>query len=538
MRFDRREFLTAAGAALAAPYLLRADERPAKGLVIGQPEGEEAGVAMFAAGGNAVDAVVSAALVAGVVALPSTGIGGYGGHLVVAKPDGKVFALDFNSTAPAAAKPDMFGADEKGIVKDRVNAHGWLASGVPGVLAGMQLALDTFGAKKFPEVAKPAIKYARDGFALKKNWAGAIKANAARLAKDPGSAKLYLKGGQPLAEGEKYRNPDLATMDQKLADNGRVDAVYKGDIADKIAAAFKKNGGLVTAADLAAYKPQEVTPLSLDWSGHTVYTPPPSAGGLTVLQALATLKALGWEKFDPKEPATAQARVEALRIAWGDRLRLLGDPKHADAPVEKLLSEKYAKDSGDRVRAAIKAGKPVEVWTEERPAGGTIHLSAADASGMMVALTFTHGEAFGAQVTVDGLGLTLGHGMSRFDPRPGRANSVAPGKRPLHNMCPTVVTKGGKPVLALGATGGRRIPNTLFDLLAYRVGEGRELADAVKAPRLHTEGGLTLSLEAAWPPAVVDHFKKVGYEVKAGPGANLSAVERDPGTGTVRSANR
>jgi gamma-glutamyltranspeptidase/glutathione hydrolase len=538
MRFDRREFLmTAAGATLAAPHL-RADDRPQKGVVIGQPEGAEVGVAMLAAGGNAVDAVVTAALVAGVVALPSTGIGGYGGHLVVAKPDGKVFALDFNSVAPAAAKPDMFGADEKGSVKDRINAHGWLASGVPGVLAGLQLALDKFGTRKFPEVAKPAIKYARDGFALKKNWAGAIKANAARLAKDPGSAKLYLKGGQPLAEGETFRNPDLAAMLQKLADRGGVDAFYTGDIADKIAAAFKTNGGLVTAADLAAYQPQEVTPLSLEWCGHTIYTPPPSAGGLTVLQALATLKALAWEKLDPKEPATAQARVEALRIAWGDRLRLLGDPKHADVPVEKLLSEKYAKESAERVRAAVKAGKPVAVRTDERPAAGTIHLSAADAAGVMVALTFTHGEAFGAQVTVDGLGLTLGHGMSRFDPRPGRANSVGPAKRPLHNMCPTVATKGGKPVLALGATGGRRIPNTLFDVLAYRLGEGRELADAAKAPRLHTEGGLTLSLEPTWAPGVVEHLKKVGYEVKRGPGANLNAVERDPGTGTLRSANR
>jgi len=155
----------------------------------------------------------------------------------------------------------------------------------------------------------------------------------------------------------------------------------------------------------------------------------------------------------------------------------------------------------------------------------------------MVALTFTHGEAFGAQVTVDGLGLTLGHGMSRFDPRPGRANSIGPGKRPLHNMCPTIVIKDGKPVLALGATGGRRIPNTLFDVLTYRIGEGRELAAAVKAPRVHTEGDLNLALEASWPAAVVDHFKSAGYTVKTGPGASLSAIERAE-SGSVTSAAR
>src|SRR5262249_46857979 len=161
--------------------------------------------------------------------------------------------------------------------------------------------------------------------------------------------------------------------------------------------------------------------------------------------------------------------------------RHLGDPKHAVVPVETLLSVEHAKISAELVQAAVKAKKPVAAASDGRPAGGTIHLTAVDASGLAVALTFTHGEAFGACVTVDGLGLIRGHGMSRFDPRPGRPNSVGPGKRPLHNMCPTVVTKGGKPVLALGATGGRRIPNTLYDVLSYRLGEGRELADAVKA---------------------------------------------------------
>jgi gamma-glutamyltranspeptidase/glutathione hydrolase len=537
MTLDRRQFLTASGALLAARPVLRAADEP-KGLVIGQAEGAAAGNATLASGGNAVDAVVTAALVAGVVALPSTGIGGYGGHVVVAKPDGKVFAIDFNSAAPAAAKADMFGADAKGVVADRVNAHGWLAAGVPGVLAGLQLALDKFGTKGLADVAKPAIQFARDGFALKKNLAAAVKAHAARLAKDPASAKLYFKKGEPLAEGETFRNPDLAAMLQKLADKGRVDAFYRGDVADAVAAAFKKNGGLVTAADLAAYRPELVPPLALEWRGHTIHTPPPTAGGLSALQALATLQALDRDKFGAKEPATVRARVEALRIAWHDRLRVLGDPKHADVPVERLLSEKYAAESADRVRAALKAGKPVEARGEPRPGGGTIHLNAVDPSGLMVALTFTHGEAFGAQVTVDGLGLTLGHGMSRFDPRPGRANSVGPGKRPLHNMCPTVVTKGGKPVLALGATGGRRIPNTVFDVLAYRLGEGRELADAVKAPRVHTEGDVALALEAAWPAAVADHFKGVGYAVRTGPGANLSALERDPAMGVVRAASR
>lgn len=532
----RRRFLASA-AALVFPGSGRADE-PAKGLVTGQTEGAAAGNAVLAAGGNAVDAVVSAALVAGVVAVPSTGIGGYGGHLTLARPDGKVFALDFNGTAPTAARPDMFAADEAGAVKGRVNAHGWLASGVPGVMAGLQSALDRWGTRSFAEVVKPAVRFAREGFPVSRGLAGAIKAARDRFARDSGSANLFLNNGEPLAAGDTFRNPDLAAMLEALAAKGRVDDFYTGAIAGKIAAAFRANGGLVTAADLAAFKPAEVAPLSLEWRGHVIHTPPPTAGGITVLQALGTLAALGWEKWDPKNPATVQARVEALRIAWHDRLRFLGDPKFVDVPVGKLLSAEYAGESAGRVRAAVKAGKPVAAASDDRPAGGTIHLTAVDASGLAVALTFTHGEAFGACVTVDGLGLVLGHGMSRFDPRPGRANSVGPGKRPLHNMCPTVVTRGGKPVLALGATGGRRIPNTLYDVLSYRIGEGRELADAVKAPRLHTEGDLTLSLEAAWPAATTEHFKNVGYSVKTGPGASLNAIDRDPATGAVRSAAR
>jgi gamma-glutamyltranspeptidase/glutathione hydrolase len=532
----RRRFLASA-AALAVPHFARADE-PARGLVTGQVEGAAAGNAVLAAGGNAVDAIVSAALVAGVVAVPSTGIGGYGGHLTLARPDGKVSALDFNGTAPAAARPDMFGADETGAVKGRVNVHGWLAAGVPGVLAGLQAALDRWGTRPFAEVVKPAIKFARDGFPVSRGLAAAIKNARDRFARDPGSAKLFLRNGEPLAQGDTFRNPDLAAMLQALADKGRVDDFYTGAVAGKIAAAFKANGGLVTAADLAAFKPAEVAPLALEWQGYTIHTPPPTAGGLSVLQALGTLKALGWEKWDAKDPATVQARVEALRIAWHDRLALLGDPKHADVPVGKLLSPEYARESAERVRAAVKARKPVAAGSDGRPAGGTIHLTAVDASGLAVALTFTHGEAFGACVTVDGLGLILGHGMSRFDPRPGRPNSVGPGKRPLHNMCPTVVTEGGKPVLALGATGGRRIPNTLYDVLSYRVGQGRELADAVKAPRLHTEGDLALTLEAAWPAGVPGYFKQAGYTLKTGPGANLNAIERDPATGAVRPAAR
>lgn len=537
---DRRRFLhLAACIPLLETPSLAADTPAAKGRVLGQPEGAAAGMAVLEAGGNAVDAVVAAALTAGVVAAQQCGIGGYGGHLVIGRPDGRKTAIDFNTMAPAAAREEMFPLDDQGKVKGGVNSRGWLAAGVPGTLAGMQLALDRYGTWKFGRVAEPAIKYAREGYAVSAGLAAAIKLSQERLKRDPTLTRLFFPRGQPLGVGDRVRNPELADMLQKLADRGSVESFYRGDIAEVIARAFKENGGLVTAQDLAAYQAREVEPLALEWAGHTIYTAPLTAGGLTILQALGTLKALGWEKWDSSDPKTTQARVEALRIAWHDRLRLLGDPQQAKVPVDQvLLAPRYAELSAERVRLALKHKKPVEVQSDGRSAGGTIHLTAMDAAGLTVALTLTHGESFGAQVAVAGLGLILGHGMSRFDPHPKHPNAPGPGKRPLHNMCPTVVFRDGKPLLGLGATGGRRIPNTLFDVLSYRLGQGLPLVEAVNRPRLHTEGDIQLTLEMGWPEEQKKYLQQVGYEIKAGRGATLNAVERGQQPGMFLYAMR
>ena len=352
---DRRQFLNVSGSArrCIAPSCHRPRREPdakPKGLVIGQPQAAEAGNAMLAAGSNAVDAAVAAALVAAVVSVHNTGIGGYGGHLVVARPDGTVAAIDFNTTAPAALKPDTFAVDAKGNVKGDTNTYGYLAAGVPGVLAGLQLALDRFGTQGFASVVKPAIRYARDGFPIDRGLANATKGAQERFSRDPASARIFYPAGEPLAAGATLRNPDLADMLQTLAKRGNVATFYKGDIADRIAAAFRRNGGLVTVDDLAAYRALEVKPLAIDFQGHRLFTPPPTAGGLTTLQALATLQALGWPKWDASDPASTQARVEALRIAWNDRLRYLGDPRKVVVPVERLLSEAYAIERGPRSR--------------------------------------------------------------------------------------------------------------------------------------------------------------------------------------------
>jgi gamma-glutamyltranspeptidase/glutathione hydrolase len=543
--WNRREVLRLAGGALLGGVLGvsgRADEPPpakSKGRVVGQPLAAKAGEEVLAAGGNAVDAAVAAALTAGVVAVPGCGIGGYGGHMVIALAGGKkVTAIDFNSTAPAAAREDLFPLNEKGEVKDGVNVHGWLATGVPGTLAGMQLALDRYGTLPFRKVVQPAIRYARDGFEVSANFASAVKGARAQLLKDAGSARLLLNKGEPLQQGDTFRNPDLGDLLTALAEQNSVETFYRGDIAKRIAAAFQKNGGLVTEEDLAAYRAREVEPLEWTWGSHSIRTAPLTAGGATVLEALMILKELGWEKRPPDDPRTTHAQLETLRLAWDDRLRFFGDPEKGEVPLKRLLSEEHARESAAKVEKAIAEKKPAPTESDGRPADGTIHLSAADAQGNLVALTLTHGDSFGAQVTVDGLGLILGHGMSRFDPRPGKANSLAPGKRPLHNMCPTVVLRDGQPVLALGATGGRKIPNMVFNVLAHCVGRGRSLEEAVAALGMHTVGDYNVTLEAKWPEAELEYLRDVGYTVKTGPGATVQALRFDPKTADSRTASR
>jgi gamma-glutamyltranspeptidase/glutathione hydrolase len=543
-RLHRRDLLKLTAAAYLTrrlPRLTAAEppSRPVMGRVEGYALAAPAGEAVLAAGGNAVDAAVAAALVAAVVGPQHCGVGGYGGHMTIATGDGsKVAAIDFNTAAPAAATPDMFAPDANGQVKDRINFYGWKAAGVPGILAGMQLALDRFGSKTFADVAEPAIRYARDGFPVSSNLATALRANQKRLAADPASAKLYLPDGEPPKAGSTMTIPDLAALLETLAKRGSVDSFYRGDIAARIAAAFQAHGGLVTTADLAAYHAREVEPLALAWRGATIRTPPPTAGGATILETLAILKALNWDQWPADDPRSLPAQLEAMRLAWDDRLRFFGDPVKGDVPLGRILSQEHASELAGKVQQALRDHKPVPAQTDGRPAGGTVNLCAVDGHGMMVAVTLTHGGSFGAQVTVDGLGLTLGHGMSRFDPRPGHPNSPGPGKRPLHNMCPTVVLRDGKPVMAVGARGGRKIPNAILEVLAQTIGRGVALKDAVAAPRVHTEGGLRVELETAWPESAAARLKEGGYTVVRAPSAFVSAVWRDPASGAVGGASR
>jgi gamma-glutamyltranspeptidase / glutathione hydrolase len=543
-RLTRRAALRLGAATVVAPFVLRSAAPPANphGILSGEPTAEKVAARVLADGGNFVDALVAGALAGAVAAPHQTGIGGYGAAIIIARADGKrVVCIDANSAAPAAARPDMFKPDGKGNVPGRVNETGWLAAGVPGILAGLQLALDRHGTRPFRELVAPAIVIARDGFKLSDALAKTIASFAPLARSHEGGRKLFFKDGAPLAAGDTYRNPEVAALLETLAQRNSVDSFYRGDLAQRIGEAFQKHGGLVTPKDMAAYQAREVEPLRLEWNGFDLRTAPLTAGGLTVFQALATLREMDWGRaggLQPPATAATHARLEALRLAWADRLALLGDPEHAQVPVAKLLSAAYAKETAQKVRRAVKEGKVLAHAITPRDHTGTINLSVVDRDGNLAAITLTHGNGFGARVTVDGLGLTLGHGMSRFDPQPGHPNCPGPGKRPLHNMVPTIVLRGGRPVLAVGGRGGRKIPNALFEVLTHYVGLGESLEAALAAPRLHTEGNLNLELEAKWPAAEVEALAKLGYKTKTAASATMSAAAFNPETGEGRAALR
>jgi gamma-glutamyltranspeptidase/glutathione hydrolase len=333
------------------------------------------------------------------------------------------------------------------------------------------------------------------------------------------------------------RYPDLAKLLSTLAERNSVDSFYRGDIAQRLAEEFKKNGGLVTAKDLAEYRAREVEPLNLKWNEFSVFTAPLTAGGLTVLEGLSVLKGLH-RRIMNDSITSAHARLEAIRLAWKDRLTLFGDPEKVKVPVQHLLSRSYVGELVSKVESAVKAKRPLEIQVPRHTDEGTNSISAVDAEGNMVAMTLTQGGAFGAQVTADGLGLTLGHGMSRFDPHPTHPNAPGPGKRPLHNMCPSVVLRDGKPLLALGGAGGVRIPNAVYDVLWQYVGRGATMEDAIGAPRLNCTGTLDVTVEREWPKDSEDYLKEIGFKVQTSESAKVSAVIHNAKAGECRAAMR
>jgi gamma-glutamyltranspeptidase/glutathione hydrolase len=525
--YTRRDALALAGKAMVAGTLASSLRLPAEekssgafGAIVGDPAATKVGEKILRDGGNAIDAAIATAFAVGIVSPSKCGVGGYGGHAMIALAGGKkTVAIDFDAMAPAAARPDMFPLDEKGYVKGNVNIHGWLAAGVPGTVAGLELALMRYGTRPLREILAPAIAMCEEGVYV-------VPAKGIDDASRNDARPDALQGGA--MPREKQRNLALAKLLKTLAARNSTDSFYRGDIADTIAAAFQRGGGLVTKDDLAAYRARELVPLAIDWNGSVVHTVPLPSTGLLMIEAIAILKALDWPKLSSTQ--RMHARLEALRIAWADRTRTFGDPDFVEVPVERLTSAAYAGEMAEKVSVALKSKKPVPLIVDPSHAGGTTHISAADRHGNLIAITLTHGGGFGARVAVEELGIILGHGMSRFDPRPGLPNSPGPRKRPLTNMCPATVTRDGHPVLAVGAAGGVRIPSSVGEVLFNFVGLGASLETSFAAPRIDTHGTLDLGIDKRHSAEQEAYYKELGYTVARRPGAYVGAVSFNPAT--------
>jgi gamma-glutamyltranspeptidase/glutathione hydrolase len=467
----------------------------ARGMVVAAHRlAAEVGRDILAGGGNAVDAAVAVGYALAVVDPCCGNIGG-GGFLTLRLADGTEAFLDFRETAPAAARPDMY-LDAAGVPVTGASLDGWRASGVPGTVAGLDHALARWGSLPRATVMAPAIRLARTGFPLVRADADILARGTPRLARDPEAARIFTKDGRPLAPGDRLVQPDLAATLEAIAAAGP-DAFYRGATAGAVAAAMTANGGTLTAADFAAYRPIERAPVRCTYRGHEIVSaPPPSSGGLTLCLILNILegwdlKASGWHSA-----LTVHRMVEAMRHAYVDRNALLGDPDFVAIPTDRLSSKAYAAALRTRIETAgvIPSARLSSADApHEKPE--TTHYSVVDAQGNAVAVTYTINGLFGAAVVAPGTGFLLNDEMDDFTVKPGTANlfglvqgarnAIAPAKRPLSSMSPTIVTRGGRVFMVVGSPGGSRIITTVLETISNVIDFGMRPREAVNAPRIH-----------------------------------------------------
>ena len=528
------------GSALLAPAPARAAAPfPAfarGGMVVAsQSDATRAGVEMLVAGGNAIDAAVATAFAVGVTQPFSTGIGG-GAFLLIRLADGSFVAIDARETAPAAADAEMF---VRAGVPERASTFGPLAVATPGLVAGLALAQTRWGTLPLERVLAPAIRLAEDGFAIGPYHARMLEfVRASGLAAKLGeTARIQLPPGGARAEpGWRLRQPDLARTLRKIAAKGP-DAFYRGEIADAIVATLARGGGILTHADLEGYAPKLREPLRGSYRGLEVISfPPPSSGGVALLEALGILEGFELAPLGAGSSASLHRIAEAMKLAFADRAALLGDPDFVSVPVAELLSSDYAARQRARInppwwrRAPWTWGRG-EVAIEVPGPGnlpddsGTTHLSTADAEGNAVALTETINTPFGSGITVPGTGIVLNNEMDDFSVAPNRpnayglidtrgANAVAPGKRPLSSMTPTIVQKDGRLLLVTGSPGGPRIISTVLLSILNVVDYGMDVMASVSAPRIHHQWQPdTLVVEPAVTVDVVENLRRRGHAV-------------------------
>jgi gamma-glutamyltranspeptidase/glutathione hydrolase len=512
----------------------------------------DAGVGILKTGGNAVDAAVAVGFALAVV-YPFAGNLGGGGFMLIHEHTGKDIFIDYREKAPLAATPDMY-LDAKGNIIPDASIVGYRAIGVPGSVAGLVYAEKKYGKLKLEKVMAPAIRLAADGFVLSDEEAASLHDKV--MTGFPESRRIFQRDGNLYQAAETFRQPELAQTLQKIATNP--EDFYHGAMAKQIAAAVQAGGGLITAEDMARYTVKEREPVIGTYRGSTlVSAPPPSSGGVALIEMLNILDGYDLGPMGDRTAPEMHLVVEAFRRAYMDRSSYLGDPDYVKIPVEELTSKKY----GEAWRASIDADHASASAALERPSGflpaaptmadvrqeaaDTTHYSVVDAEGDAVSVTTTLNGGYGSGVTVPGLGFLLNDEMDDFASKQGvpnmfgliqgPANAIAPGKRPLSSMTPTIVLKDGKVSMVLGSPGGGRIITVVANIFLSAADEGLNIQQAVDAPRFHHQYlPDVLFLEPGFSSTTIAGLKSMGYNVRVGGHwSDGECIAVDPKTGEL-----
>ena len=465
-------------------------------VVTAQHYATQVGVDVLKKGGNAVDAAVAVGYALAVV-YPAAGNLGGGGFMTIQLADGRKTFLDFREKAPLAATPNMY-LDASGNVVKGLSTTGHLAVGVPGTVSGLELARAKYGTMKRSQLIAPAITFADKGFVLQQGDVDMLLTATEEFRKDPASASIFLNKGQPFEPGQRLVQKDLAKTLRLISQKGE-DGFYKGTVGAAIVASSQAGKGILTQADLDQYKTRELPPVECDYRGYRIVSaPPPSSGGVVICEILNVLEGYPLKDLGYRSAQSVHYQIEAMRHAYVDRNSYLGDPDFVKNPLDRLLDKGYA----EKIRAAIdpaKAGvsKDIKPGVEPHEGSNTTHYSIVDKDGNAVAVTYTLNDWFGAKVTAAKTGVVLNDEMDDFTAKigvpnmyglvQGEANAIAPGKRPLSSMSPTIMSRDGKPVMVTGTPGGSRIITVVVHTILNVVDYGMNVQEAVDAPRFHQQ---------------------------------------------------
>lgn len=513
----------------------------AKGMVTSNhPMASQAGIEMLVAGGNAIDAAMATMFALSVVEPMMTTIFG-AGFITIRLADGTTTTIDNYATVPGAATADQFVPIPNNLdndVEGALNTTGHLAVATGGTLLGWATAVERFGRLSLAEVMEPAIRFARRGFRVSPYLNSIIVMERDNLAKSPGSADVFLPGGEPAPVNSRMQRNDYANTLQSIADGGP-DVLYNGPLGAAIAADMRAHGGQITEDDLRGYQVYERPPVRGTYRGFDIVAMgPTSSGGTHIIQMLNILEGYDIGGLGFGSPDVVHLIAESMKIAFADRFRYMADPATTDIPLDWLTSKAYAEERRSQIDLSRAQAFMAGVAPEGEGAS-TTHCCAMDAEGNVVATTQTLNGGFGSKVTVPGTGMLLNNCMHLMDPTPGRTNSIAPGKRILSSMSPTLVMKDGQPFMAIGTPGGVRIFGTVMQGIINVIDHGMTLQQAVEAPR-QWDRGPVLELErtyAGHAPLRAEmerrgHVVESVFRVAGG----MNGILRDPASGMLHGA--